>query len=70
MFHLKVIAIDDGVRPQTVEVLKLVEEMKCTLVIALNKVDKIPASDIAAAKQRVLGVLYFSFYLIYIYAET
>ena len=49
--------MDDGVRPQTAEVIKLVQKTKCSLVIALNKMDKIPTSERAAAKQRVLGQL-------------
>ena len=52
-----VVAVDDGVRPQTVEVAKMALEAKCTIVIALNKVDKIPEGDRQAAKQRVLSQL-------------
>ncbi len=36
------VAIDDGVRPQTVEAIEAAKESNCAIIIALNKVDKIP----------------------------
>jgi translation initiation factor IF-2 len=52
-----VVALDDGVAPQTVEAARMALEAKCTIVVALNKVDRIPAADRQAAKQRVLSQL-------------
>lgn len=52
-----VVAMDDGVRPQTVEALKCAQEAGCTIVVALNKVDKVPANDRKAARSRVLAQL-------------
>ena len=42
-----VVAIDDGVRPQTTEALKIAKEANSAIIVALNKVDKI-----ADAKER------------------
>ena len=36
-----VVALDDGVRPQTKEAAQIAREMNCSLVVAVNKVDKI-----------------------------
>jgi translation initiation factor IF-2 len=52
-----VVALDDGVRPQTIEAIKAAKDAKCAIVVALNKVDKIPAADRADAKRRVLSQL-------------
>eukprot|EP01038_Epipyxis_sp_PR26KG_P013212 gene13212-17709_t len=55
-----VVAIDDGVRPQTIEAIKQIKEayFNCSVVIALNKVDKlVDAKDIATARLRVLTQL-------------
>lgn len=52
-----VVALDDGVRPQTIEAIKAAKDAKCTIVVALNKVDKIPAADRVDAKRRVLSQL-------------
>ena len=53
-----VVAIDDGVRPQTVEALRIAKEANASIIIALNKVDKIiDVSDRAKARARVLNEL-------------
>lgn len=53
-----VIALDDGVRPQTVEALKTAQNAGCPIIIALNKVDKIPvALDREKARNRCLTQL-------------
>jgi translation initiation factor IF-2 len=35
-----VVALDDGVQPQTIEAVQAAKKAKCSLIIALNKVDK------------------------------
>ena len=52
-----VVAIDDGVRPQTIEALKMAKEADCSIIVVLNKVDKIPYSEREAARSRVLTQL-------------
>ena len=53
-----VVAIEDGVRPQTLEALKIAKDANSTIIIALNKVDKIK-DDKERKKKRgvVLGQL-------------
>ena len=53
-----VVALDDGVRPQTREALRVAQEAKCTILVALNKVDKIADPvERKAARTRVLSQL-------------
>lgn len=52
-----VVAIDDGVRPQTIEALRMAKEAGCSIIIVLNKVDKIPVAERPATRQRVLAQL-------------
>jgi translation initiation factor IF-2 len=52
-----VVAIDDGVRPQTIEALKMAKEAGCSTIIALNKIDRIPTAERKSARQRVLSQL-------------
>jgi hypothetical protein len=53
-----VVALDDGVRPQTKEALKMALTANCTVIVALNKVDKVPyGPERVAARARVLGQL-------------
>lgn len=53
-----VVALDDGVRPQTKEAVRVAKEAGCTIVVALNKVDKVPAGkEREAARLRVLTEL-------------
>lgn len=49
-----VISMDDGVRPQTLEALKIAKANNCQMIIALNKVDKIPSSDKANIRSKIL----------------
>jgi translation initiation factor IF-2 len=48
-----VVAADDGVKPQTVEVIKVIREMDMPLVVALNKVDRVQEAQIEATKQQL-----------------
>lgn len=57
-----VVAIDDGVRPQTAEVLKLVDAAKCTLVVALNKVctwKYVGLCDKASCRHALAALMYY-----------
>ncbi len=47
-----VVAADDGVRPQTKEVIKYLKEKKIPTVVAINKVDK-PEANIQRVKQEL-----------------
>lgn len=46
-----VVALDDGVQPQTLEALRCAKSAKCSIVLALNKVDKFH-SESEKTKQR------------------
>ena len=50
-----VIDINDGVRPQTKEAIQMAISSNCSTIIALNKIDKVPADERIAARSRVLG---------------
>ncbi len=47
-----VVAADDGVQPQTVEVIKIIDAAKLPFVVALNKVDK-PGIDLQRVKTQL-----------------
>lgn len=47
-----VVAADDGVRPQTKEVISYLKEKKMPIIVAINKVDK-PAANIMKVKQEL-----------------
>jgi translation initiation factor IF-2 len=47
-----VVAADDGVQPQTIEVIKIIQAAKLPLVVALNKIDK-PDIDIQRVKTQL-----------------
>ncbi len=47
-----VVAADDGVRPQTEEVIKYLKEKKIPMVVAINKIDK-PNANIQRVKQEL-----------------
>lgn len=46
-----VIAADDGVMPQTVEAIKLVQQAQIPLIVALNKIDKVAPQQVEKVKQ-------------------
>ena len=52
-----VVAMDDGVRPQTIEALNMAKQANCSIIVVLNKVDKIPYDDRPSARSRVLTQL-------------
>ncbi len=47
-----IIAADDGIKPQTVEALKIAQEAGLTIVVAINKIDK-PAANVEKVKQEL-----------------
>jgi translation initiation factor IF-2 len=47
-----VVAADDGVKPQTIEALRIIEAAKIPYLVAINKIDK-PAADINRTKQEL-----------------
>lgn len=47
-----VVAADDGVMPQTVEALRIIEAAKIPFIVAMNKIDK-PTADINKTKQEL-----------------
>lgn len=50
-----VVAADDGVRPQTLEVIKRAQFTNTPLIVAINKVDK-PDANVMRVKQELSGV--------------
>ncbi|MCX6820168.1 MAG: translation initiation factor IF-2 [Candidatus Adlerbacteria bacterium] len=48
-----VVAADDGAKPQTLEAMKLIDEIKIPYIVALTKIDK-PGADIEKAKMSLL----------------
>jgi translation initiation factor IF-2 len=50
-----VVAADDGVQPQTVEAVKIIEQEKLPLVVAINKIDK-PEANLDKTKQELAKV--------------
>jgi translation initiation factor IF-2 len=51
-----VVAADDGVKPQTTEAYRIIEEAKIPFVVAINKIDK-PEANIEKAKQELANQL-------------
>jgi GTP-binding protein EngB required for normal cell division len=49
--------MDDGVRPQTKEALKIAKDAGSSIIIALNKVDKVPEADRKSTRSRILAQL-------------
>jgi translation initiation factor IF-2 len=47
-----VIAADDGIMPQTLEAIKYIKTMAVPVVVAINKVDKVPAARIDIVKRQ------------------
>ncbi|MGH7141337.1 MAG: translation initiation factor IF-2 [Minisyncoccia bacterium] len=48
-----VVSAEDGVKPQTIEAYRLIEETKTPLVVALTKIDK-PGADIERARKSLI----------------
>ena len=48
-----IVAVDDGVMPQTVEAIKRAKLAEIPIIVALNKVDKASPAQIEAAKQQL-----------------
>ncbi|MEI6864236.1 MAG: translation initiation factor IF-2 [Candidatus Adlerbacteria bacterium] len=48
-----VVAADDGAKPQTLEAMKLIDEIKIPYIVALTKIDK-PGADVEKAKMSLL----------------
>lgn len=48
-----VVALDDGVKPQTVESIKKIKEFGATTVVALNKVDKVKEDRLDIVKKQL-----------------
>lgn len=52
------IALDDGIRPQTIEAIRIAQKHECSLLIALNKIDKFPSgSERQAMRRKILASL-------------
>jgi translation initiation factor IF-2 len=47
-----VIAADDGIMPQTLEAIKYIKAMAVPVVVAINKVDKVPAARLDIVKRQ------------------
>jgi len=47
-----VVAADDGVKPQTIEATKIIEQAKIPMIVAINKIDK-PEADIERTKREL-----------------
>ncbi len=47
------IAADDGVKPQTVEAIKIIKEIKVPVVVAINKIDKAEKTRIETIKRQL-----------------
>lgn len=48
-----VVALDDGVKPQTIESIKKIKEFGATTVVALNKVDKVKPDRLDVVKKQL-----------------
>ncbi|MFA5998457.1 MAG: translation initiation factor IF-2 [Candidatus Babeliales bacterium] len=48
-----VVALDDGVRPQTIESIKAIKSFGATTVVALNKIDKVSSDRIDIVKRQL-----------------
>jgi translation initiation factor IF-2 len=52
------IALDDGIRPQTIEAIRIAQKHECSIFIGLNKIDKFPlASDRQVMRRKILASL-------------
>ncbi len=50
-----VIAADDGIKPQTIEAIKIIEKAQIPFIVALNKIDK-PEANIEKVKQELANL--------------
>src|SRR6185436_17314237 len=48
-----VVAADDGVKPQTLEALRIAQESEIPIIVALNKVDRASAAQLERVKQEL-----------------
>lgn len=48
-----IVAVEDGVKPQTVEAIKLAKDSGVPLIVAINKIDKLSKDELASALQTV-----------------
>lgn len=48
-----VIAADDGIKPQTVEAIKIIKNMNVPTIVAVNKMDKVDPSRVDVIKQQL-----------------
>jgi translation initiation factor IF-2 len=49
IFHVQVVlvvALDEGLRPQTAEAIRIAKEANSTIIVALNKIDRVPKVSI------------------------
>ena len=54
-----IVAADDGVKPQTIESIKVVQKLKLPMIVVINKVDKVDPARIEVVKRQLadLGIL-------------
>lgn len=52
-----VVASDDGVQPQTKEAIKIIQEAKIPVIVAINKIDKVPDTSRTKNELMQAGVL-------------
>ncbi|MCD6097117.1 translation initiation factor IF-2 [bacterium] len=50
-----VIAADEGIKPQTLEALKIIQEEKIPFIVAINKID-LPAANVKKVKDQLLEI--------------
>ncbi len=48
-----IIAADDGIKPQTIEAISAAKDAEIPLVVAINKVDKVPPAQVEAVKNQL-----------------
>jgi translation initiation factor IF-2 len=50
---LLMVALDDGIKPQTIECIKIIKSFGATAVVALNKIDKVSSDRIDIVKRQL-----------------
>jgi translation initiation factor IF-2 len=48
-----VVAADDGIMPQTIESIKAIKELKLPLIVAINKIDRVPKARLEIVKRQL-----------------